>query len=142
MEALETSEGPLETAEGRGACTATVDQGKRQVKPETAAFRASFTQAAAAHASTNLVGLSCTHIACMTAVCTQSECKASPSGSATLHSDCTIGMPEVLSKVCCPLQGVVRSHACADSKKAAALGMTSKWTLSAITVKESWVPNS
>ncbi|CAL8467373.1 g6910 [Coccomyxa elongata] len=54
VEALETFEGPQETAEGRDACTTTVDQGKRQVKPETAAFRASFTQAAAAHAIANL----------------------------------------------------------------------------------------
>ncbi|BDA42985.1 hypothetical protein COCOBI_03-8780 [Coccomyxa sp. Obi] len=52
--AVETSEGPLETAEGRDVCAAAVEQGKRQVKPETAAFRASFTQAAAAHAIADL----------------------------------------------------------------------------------------
>ena len=61
-DALETCEGATKTAEGTDVCAATVEQGKRQVKPETAAFRASFTQAAALHAIADLVGLSCSNI--------------------------------------------------------------------------------
>lgn len=44
--------------------------GKRQVKPETAAFRASFTQAAAAHAIAELVrlGVLCSFFSCLSAL--------------------------------------------------------------------------
>ncbi len=61
-EGLETYEGAIKTAEGTDVCAVTVEHGKRQVKPETAAFRASFTQAAAAHAIADLVGLSCSNL--------------------------------------------------------------------------------